>query len=312
MSASYPLPTGEIAGEIAGQTWQWRGHNIYYVHTLSSHPDRPPLLLLHGFRASTNHWRKNMAQLQKHFQVWAIDLLGFGASDKPDCQYSNNLWRDQLHDFIQEVIGAPVVLVGNSLGGYLALCVAAQRPESAVGLVSINSAGLFTPAEPQPEPPPYRQALNRAKKWLFWQDWFTFLIFQLARQRSVTRKSLEQLYLDKSAVTDRLVEEFYRPSCDPGSARIFALVFKTPSNEKVDVLGDGEKVDVLLSQLRKPLLTLWGEADPLMNVRERGASFRQYYPELKEYYLQAGHCPHDEIPDRVNELIRSWVLSSFC
>lgn len=301
MSATSPPATGEIEDEIAGQTWQWRGHNIYYVRTLGSHPDRPPLLLVHGFGGSTNHWRKNIAELQNDFQVWAIDLLGFGASDKADCQYSGNLWRDQLHDFIQEVIGAPAILAGNSLGGYAALCVAAQRPESAVGLILLNSAGPFTPAQPQPEPPPYRQALGRAMKWLFWQDWFSFLVFQWTRRRSLIRKTLEKLYLDKSAVTDRLVEEIYRPSCDPGAARVFASVFKTPS---------GEKVDVLLGQLKKPLLTLWGEGDPWMNVRERASSFRQYYPELKEYYLQAGHCPHDEVPDRVNELIRSWVLSS--
>ncbi|NER36995.1 MAG: alpha/beta fold hydrolase [Oscillatoria sp. SIO1A7] len=305
MAATSSLPTSEIAreitGEITGETWQWRGHNIHYVRSPGSHPGRPPLLLVHGFGASTNHWRKNIAQLQNDFEVWAIDLLGFGASDKADCQYSGDLWRDQLHDFIQEVVGAPVVLAGNSLGGYAALCVAAQRPESAVGLVLLNSAGPFTPAEPQPEPPFYRKALGSAMKWLFWQDWFSFLVFQWTRRRSLIRKTLEKVYLDKSAVTDQLVEDIYRPSCDPGAARVFASVFKTPS---------GEKVDVLLGELTKPLLMLWGEADPWMNVPERALSFRQYYPELTEYYLQAGHCPHDEVPDRVNELIRSWVLSS--
>lgn len=54
---------------------------------------------------------------------------------------------------------------------------------------------------------------------------------------------------------------------------------------------------------------LWGEGDPWINARSRGARFRQHYPQLTEYYLQAGHCPHDEVPDQVNALIRDWMLS---
>jgi pimeloyl-ACP methyl ester carboxylesterase len=83
-----------------------------------------------------------------------------------------------------------------------------------------------------------------------------------------------------------------------GARQVFASVFKTPQ---------GEKVDVLLQQLTCPLLVLWGEGDPWMKVQERGQKFRQHYPSLTEHYLQAGHCLHDEIPDQVNSLIRSWV-----
>jgi pimeloyl-ACP methyl ester carboxylesterase len=92
----------------------------------------------------------------------------------------------------------------------------------------------------------------------------------------------------------------YRPSCDPGAATVFAAVFKSPQ---------GEKIDVLLSQMQHPLLLLWGEGDPWMNARERGAKFRQHYPALQECYLQAGHCPHDEVPEQVNSLLKDWVLS---
>jgi pimeloyl-ACP methyl ester carboxylesterase len=57
-------------------------------------------------------------------------------------------------------------------------------------------------------------------------------------------------------------------------------------------------------------LTIWGEGDPWIKARERGAKFRQYYANLKEYYLQAGHCPHDEVPEQVNALIRAWVVEA--
>ncbi|MBE9121383.1 alpha/beta fold hydrolase [Tychonema sp. LEGE 07199] len=285
---------------IAGTYWQWRGHSVYYVRSGDRHPERPPLLLIHGFGASTDHWRKNISGLSKDFEVWAIDLIGFGRSAKPEIQYSGDLWRDQLHDFITNVIGRPAVLAGNSLGGYAALCVAAQRPESAAGLILINSAGPFSEPQPAPEAPPVQKAISVVAKTLFQQDWASFLLFQYARQRSTIRKTLEKVYLDQSAVTDQLVEEIYLPSCDPGAPKVFASVFRTPQ---------GEKIDLLLSQLTSPLLMLWGEGDPWMNSADRSAKFRQHYPQLTEHFIKAGHCPHDEVPEQVNELIRGWIIN---
>lgn len=294
--------TPAITADLSpGTYWQWRGQAVYYVQAGQPQPQRPPLLLIHGFGASTDHWHKNIAELSSDFEVWAIDLLGFGRrSAKPDQPYSGNLWRDQLYDFITEVIGKPVVLAGNSLGGYAALCVASQRPDAAVGLILLNSAGPFTELEPAPEPPPLRKAFSELVKALFQQEWASFLLFQYLRQPSIIRKTLQKVYLDQTAVTDQLVEAIYRPSCDPGAPKVFASVFKTPQ---------GEKVDVLLSQLSRPLLLLWGEGDPWMNCQERSPKFRKYYPQLTEYFLKAGHCPHDEVPGQVNQLIRQWVLS---
>ncbi len=305
--------TAPSTAPIPGKYWQWRGQSIYYVQAGELQAQRPPLLLVHGFGASTDHWRKNISGLCKEFQVWAIDLLGFGRSAKPNMQYSGDLWRDQLYDFITEVIGQPAVLAGNSLGGYACLCVAAQRPDAAAGLVLLNSAGPFsqnqpsvepeslqTEVQPPAKPDPLQKLLGDVAKSIFQQPWARFLLFQYVRQRWVIRQTLEKVYLDKSAITDQLVEEIYRPSCEPGAAEVFASVFSTPQ---------GEKVDVLLKQLTCPLLLLWGEGDPWMNARERSPLFRQYYPQLQEYFLRAGHCPHDEVPEQVNSLLRSWVLS---
>lgn len=60
--------------------WNWRGWRIHYVQ--QGHQG-PCLLLVHGFGASTDHWRKNIAELSQQFRVWAIDLLGFGRSQNP-------------------------------------------------------------------------------------------------------------------------------------------------------------------------------------------------------------------------------------
>ena len=296
---------------IPGKYWQWRGHKVYYVKAGEKHSQRPPLLLVHGFGASTDHWRKNIAELQSNFEVYAIDLLGFGRSEKPKIQYGGNLWRDQLNDFIAEMIGEKAVLAGNSLGGYASLCVAAQCPDSAAGLVLLNSAGPFSQDQPTAEPealqpeiePPLNEKLQKLfgdfVKSIFKLPLAQFILFQYIRQPWVIRQTLEKVYLDKSAITDQLIEEIRRPSDDKGAFDVFCSVFSTPQ---------GEKVDVLLQQLTCPLLLLWGEADPWMNAKERSEKFRQYYPQLTEYYLKAGHCPHDEVPNELNALLKDWVL----
>ncbi|MDM3854445.1 MAG: alpha/beta fold hydrolase [Aphanizomenon gracile PMC649.10] len=287
---------------IPGQYWQWRGHNVYYVQAGSAQAQRPPLLLVHGFGASTDHWRKNITELSADFQVFAIDLLGFGRSAKPNLQYSGDLWRDQLHDFISEIIGQKTILAGNSLGGYACLCVASQRPDSAAGVVLLNSAGPFSQPENQIQPSinPLQKLLGKPIKWAFKQRLAQSLLFQYTRQKWVIRRTLEKVYLDKSAITDQLVAEIQRPAYDPGALDVFISVFSTPQ---------GQKVDVLLKQLTCPLLLLWGEADPWIKARERSQKFHEYYPQLTEYFLTAGHCPHDEIPEQVNSHLRDWVIS---
>jgi pimeloyl-ACP methyl ester carboxylesterase len=287
---------------IPGQYWQWRGHNVYYVQAGESQTQRPPLLLVHGFGASTDHWRKNITELSADFQVFAIDLLGFGRSAKPKLQYSGDLWRDQLHDFISEVIGQKTILAGNSLGGYACLCVASQRPDSAAGVVLLNSAGPFSQPENQIQPPanPLQKLLGKPIKWAFKQRLAQSLLFQYTRQKWVIRRTLEKVYLDKSAITDQLVEEIQQPAFDKGALDVFVSVFSSPQ---------GEKVDILLKQLTCPLLLLWGEADPWMKARERSQKFHEYYPQLTEYFLTAGHCPHDEIPEQINSHLRDWVMS---
>jgi len=286
---------------IAGQYWLWREQKIYFVKT-GNNSQRPPLLLVHGFGASTDHWRKNIAELSQDFEVYAIDLLGFGRSQKPGWVYSGDLWRDQLHDFISEKIQRPTIIAGNSLGGYSSLCVAADYPQAVAGLILLNSAGPFTDTNPlgAKKVNPVQKAIGQTLQKVLRQSWANQLLFNFVRRKSRIRSTLKKVYLDQTAVTDQLVEEIYRPSCDEGAAQVVGSVFSTPQ---------GKKVDQLLQSIACPLLMIWGEGDPWMNSRDRGAKFREFYPNLREHYINSGHCPHDESPEIVNELIRDWYRS---
>ncbi|KAK7391803.1 hypothetical protein VNO78_20225 [Psophocarpus tetragonolobus] len=109
-------------------TWQWKGqYSInYFVSSEQLHANHPPLLLVHGFGASLPHWRRNIKTLAQNYTVYAIDLLGFGASDKPPgFQYTMETWSQLILDFLNEVIQKPTVLIGNSVGSLACVIAAA-------------------------------------------------------------------------------------------------------------------------------------------------------------------------------------------
>jgi pimeloyl-ACP methyl ester carboxylesterase len=281
------------------------------VHTLRqapAHPEGPALLLVHGFGASTDHWRHNLPALAVRHEVHALDLLGFGRSAKPSgLAYGGALWRDQLVAYVQERIGRPTVLVGNSLGGYAALAAGAALshrdsgaagPPLAAGVVLLNAAGPFS--EEQVEPRGWggiaRRSIGRA---IFTSPVVQRLLFENLRRPATVRRTLERVYVDRSNVDDALVESILRPSRDPGAFSVFRTVFDIPS---------GEPLDALFSRLDAPLLLLWGLRDPWINAAGRRASFARHAPpQTSEVAFEAGHCPHDEIPDLVNAALMEWL-----
>ncbi|MGC1306342.1 MAG: alpha/beta fold hydrolase [Phormidesmis sp.] len=286
-----------------GAYWQWRGYRIHYVKMgdANSHLDRPPLLLIHGFGASTDHWRKNMAELQSDFEVYALDLIGFGRSSKPNSGYSNDLWRDQTADFITNIIGRPAVIAGNSIGGYNCLYTGATRPDAVVGVCMLNGVGSFSEQKTDSKPNPFQDAIGSLIKTIVLSPMPSWLIFQFVRKRAYIRKTLEQVYVNKAEVTDQLIEDIYRPATDPEAPAAFAALFKA---EK------GEYVDTLLGKMSCPLLLIWGDADPWMDTYSRGVLFQKHYDNLEEHHLNAGHCPHDDAPVEVDNLLRNWVLNA--
>ncbi len=276
--------------------WIWQGHNIRY--TVAG--EGKPLLLIHGFGASIGHWKKNIAVLAAGgYRVYAIDLLGFGASGKPALDYTLELWQEQIKDFWQEYINQPTVFVGNSIGALLSLMLVTNHPEIAAGGVLINCAGGLN-HRPDELNFPLRLIMGGFTK-LVSSDLTGKFIFNRIRQKNRIRSTLYQVYRDRAAVTDELVEMLYEPSCDPGAQKVFASVLTAPP---------GATPQELLPNLQHPLLILWGEDDPWTPIK--GATIYQDLAantEDVEFYPipSAGHCPHDEKPDMVNQYILDWL-----
>lgn len=99
-----------------------------------------PIVFLHGMGTSAATWNRCMELLEDRFTVVAPDLLGHGTSPVPDdpAEYTRDRTLVDVDDIVAD-LGEPPVLVGHSLGGYLALAYAATRPDAARGIVVLNT-----------------------------------------------------------------------------------------------------------------------------------------------------------------------------
>jgi pimeloyl-ACP methyl ester carboxylesterase len=204
-------------------TWQWQGHKINYIVKGRG----LPVVLVHGFGASIGHWRKNIpALVEGGYRVFALDLLGFGASDKAAVDYSVELWQELLKDFWDEHIQEPAIFIGNSIGALLSLAIAANHPEIIAGGVLLNCAGGLN-HRPEELHFPLRQIMTIFTNVVSSPGLGPFL-FDRIRQKHRIRNTLRQVYGNKAAITDELVDLLYQPSCDSGAQQVFASIVTAP------------------------------------------------------------------------------------
>ena len=140
-----PLKKSEI--------WKWKNWEISWSLSKKSTYDKNiNVLLVHGFGASKKHWRHNQDFLGNVWNCYSIDLLGFGESSQPKAllnyetykensiKYSFDLWSNQISTFCSEVIKAPVYLIGNSIGGVIALKAAEILKDNCKAVILIDCA----------------------------------------------------------------------------------------------------------------------------------------------------------------------------
>ncbi|WP_250124004.1 alpha/beta fold hydrolase [Chroococcidiopsis sp. CCMEE 29] len=285
-----------LTSPLEKRTWNWQGYKIQYTVM----GEGCPLMLVHGFGASIGHWRKNIPVLAAGgYRVFAIDLLGFGGSDKPNLNYTLELWEELLKDFWIAHIQEPTIFVGNSIGGLLSLMSIANHPETAAGGVLISCAGGLS-HRPHELNPPLRVAMTAFNR-LVRSKLTGGIVFNRVRQKPQIRRTLLQIYRNREAVTDELVDLLYAPSCDPGAQQVFASILTAPP---------GPTPAELLPKVEVPLLVIWGANDPWTPIT--GAKlFQQASENGKSIQISpipnAGHCPHDELPEVVNPLILNWL-----
>lgn len=284
--------------------WTWESHDIGWS-VMGDRTAPEAVLLIHGFGANTNHWRFNQPVLAEQVPTYAIDLLGFGRSDQPQArlneepttnktvQYCFDLWSQQVADFCQQVIDRPVVLVGNSIGGVVALR-AAQRlgAEHCKDVVLIDCAQRLMDDKQLATQPAWMAWIRPLLKTLVSQRWLSTALFRNAARPALIRSVLNQAYPSGANLDDQLIDLLYQPTQRPGAAEAFRGFIN---------LFDDHLAPDLLATLEQPVHLIWGERDPWEPVAEAHSWAERFSCIRSLQVLPAvGHCPHDEAPEPVN------------
>ena len=231
----------------------------------------PSVVLVHGFGASSGHWRHALPVLGRCTNTYALDLIGFGASSQPQAllagesdpaqpaphstalRYGFDLWGQQVADFCQQVVQGPVLLVGNSIGGVVALRAAQLLRESCRGVVLIDCAQRLMDDKQLATQPAWMAWIRPLLKTLVSQRWLSTALFRNAARPRVIRSVLGQAYPSGANIDDQLVELLYQPTQRPGAAEAFRGFIN---------LFDDHLAPDLLENLAQPVHLIWGERDP--------------------------------------------------
>ena len=328
--------------------WRWKDQHLVRYLTWPAGKDydskkhAPAMLLVHGFAASAEQWERLVYSLREQNTkdgkdttppIYAVDLLGFGHSEKPGLSYTQYLWESQIVDFSVEVMDAtPMIMVGNSIGGGLSAGAAASLGKNICkGLVLCNTAGVlespdtysgytykkregattqnddirsYTQAAMEGNPnEPYSPVpiLGGNGLDLFGTGIIKFIYPQIEQRLSL-------IYGNRIENADAAVTYAIQQSAmHPGSANVIGsgqkLAPNRPLNEVLLEIDGGFHV-----------LVIKGLDDRVSSpnvARSRAELFARLNPEkvIVDSIEDAGHCPHDESPNKVARSMIKWLAT---
>ena len=280
--------------------WIWRGWQTRYSYLMTNKDiKQTPLILIHGFGACIEHWRNNIPVLSQEYPVYALDLLGFGASRKADTEYSVELWVEQVHDFWLIFIGEPVVLVGNSIGSLVCLGLATTYPEmvKAIAMLSLPDVSIR-----QEMIPPLIQPLVTSLENLIASPLLITTLLKILRQPSMIKRWAKIAYENHEAVNDELIQILSAPAYDTDASKTLYNL-----SQGVRKPNFSPVAKQILPQLAIPMLLIWGLQDKMVPPK-LASFFASLNDQIKLIQLDSmGHCPHDESPERFNQILLDWL-----
>ncbi len=263
----------------------WRGHRVAYTR----HGAGTPVLLVHGIYAgaSSYEWRHTVDALAARYTVYALDLLGFGRSARPNVRYTPAMYQAFLADVMARLGHGPLAVVASSLSAAHVVALAARDPRYIAALALIGPAGVGQLHEASSTGQAATQLLLDAPV-------VGTAIYNALTSPASVREFLQQCYANDRLVTEELVEEYVQNARQPGAKHAVSAF-----------VGGRLNVDIrnALRRVRHPLLILWGD-QARMNSVQNAHAFRVLKPEAEWALISdAGDLPHDEQPERTNEQI---------
>ena len=238
--------------------------------------DSLPVVLIHGTGSSLHTFDAWAASLKEQKRVVRMDLPGFGLTGPfPDRDYTMDHYVRFVAGFLSARNIGRCILAGNSLGGQIAWNVALEHPERVQKLILIDAAGY--PVRSTRVPLAFRMARTPVLNSIL-----TFIT-----PRFVVQSSVENVYADKSKITDELVDRYFDLSLRAGNRQ--ALV------DRLQLPVDSSRA-LQVRNIRQPTLILWGAQDGLIPVESAYRFQRELPNETLVILKHSGHVPMEENP----------------
>jgi 4,5:9,10-diseco-3-hydroxy-5,9,17-trioxoandrosta-1(10),2-diene-4-oate hydrolase len=251
------------------------------------------VVLVHGIGASVEDWIFNIHALAEHHRVYAIDLVGFGHSDKPPVEYTTSYEAQFVKDFMEAQNIDHANLIGHSMGGGIALQFVIQFPHKVQKLVLVASAGLGKELYL-----PFRLCT------------LPLLGERLTRpSQKGTAQLLNDAVYDPALVTDDWVELGYQLAVLPGAQGPILSALRSSCNlrgMRDDVVRD---IADNLANITAPTLIIWGEQDGLIPVAHAQAAAQGIPNSRLHVFDRCGHIPQREHADEFNALVLEFLAS---
>lgn len=253
-----------------------------------------PVLLVHGFGASVEWWERNVSAIAVRHRVFALDLPGFGRSERLSGTLSLSTTVSFLRRFLDAVDVSKAHVVGNSMGGLIAMQFAVRFPDAVNRLVLVSPAGF-----------------DRAVHWVFCLIPLPVLGRWLVRP---SRRALETFHYhfihgDSSWLTADWLDRVHALETLPGAAQMLRDVARTGVNLgglKKSILNSLHQV---LPRVTAPTLIVWGDRDQLVPPAQAEIG-RRLLPDARVYiFAGCGHCPQLECAAEFNDLVLSFFES---
>ena len=254
----------------------------------------PVLLLIHGMAGSATTWRQVMPGLAQRFTVVAPDLLGHGRSEKPQGDYSLGAFASMLRDLLVVLGHERATVVGQSLGGGVAMQFSYQYPERTERLVLVGSGGLGR------EVNPLLRLLSLPG---------SEAVLRLACAAPV-RGAIESVGSGAARLGLRpapVVAELWRSYTSLGDDAARDAFLRT-LRAVVDPRGQAVSASNRLHLAAEvPTLIVWGDADPIIPVEHAYAAHRSIPGSRLEIFEGVGHYPHCEDPERFADVLCDFI-----
>jgi pimeloyl-ACP methyl ester carboxylesterase len=294
------IVTGSDYG-VSDREWtriDWRGHlrrvelagaSVNYVEI----GEGEPLLFIHGVSGCWQNWLENLP----HFaaagrRCVALDLPGFGASPMPEWPIGMAAFGRLVREFCEKVGLEGATLVGNSMGGLLAVEVALAAPEAFDQLVLVSAAGIINTWRPE------ERAVATARAWRYFSPLFAGRGRQIVARPRLRRAVFQSIVrfpnrLDDDILVEQIVNGLREAD---GFEPALADLIRTDFRER-------------LTTIEMPTLIVWGLSDRVVPVAA-GISYHRRIPHSRlEIFERTGHVPQLERPLRFNRLLEEFLSS---